>query len=215
MFSKLKDYFTPYRASGPVEFVIAGLGNPGDKYENTRHNIGFMAVDRLCQKHGVSMTKLKYKSLCGDVMLGGRRVLLLKPSTYMNLSGEAVRDALAFYKLGPEQLCVISDDVALPLASIRIRQKGSDGGQKGLKNIIYLLGTDAFTRVRIGIGPKPHPDYNMADFVLSRFTQDDLVQLDPTLDRVVQACELIAAGDTTRAISRYNKTIKPPAEDEA
>ena len=201
MFKKLNPF---YKASGPVEFVVAGLGNPGREYENTRHNMGFWAVDLLARELGFECKKLKFKSLCGDCMAEGKRVLFLKPSTFMNKSGEAVRDALAFYKIPPQRLLVISDDAALPLGKLRIRKKGSDGGQKGLRSIIYLLGDDEFPRIRVGIGAKAHPDMELADWVLGRVTKDEEKALTPVFADVITATKLIIAGKTDEAMNRFN-----------
>ena len=152
---------------GPVEYLVVGLGNPGKKYENTRHNAGFAALDVLAERHGVRMKQLKFKALCGDASLGGRRVLLLKPLTFMNLSGQSVTEAMRFYKIPPERVIILLDDISLAPGRLRIRRKGSDGGQNGMKNIIYLSGSDQFPRIKLGVGKKPHPDYNLADWVLS------------------------------------------------
>lgn len=201
MFKKLNPFF---KASGPVEFIVAGLGNPGREYERTRHNMGYLAVDYMAAKLGFDCKRLKFKSLCGDCLLDGRRVLFLKPSTYMNNSGEAVRDALGFYKLPPEKLIAVSDDAALPFGKLRIRRKGSDGGQKGLRSIIYLLGDDEFPRVRVGIGEKAHPDMEMADWVLGRLTDKELKSLEPVFVDVLEAVKLIVAGKTDEAMNRFN-----------
>lgn len=201
MFKKLNPFF---KASGPVEFIVAGLGNPGREYERTRHNMGYLAVDYMAAKLGFDCKRLKFKSLCGDCLLDGRRVLFLKPSTYMNNSGEAVRDALGFYKLPPEKLIAVSDDAALPFGKLRIRRKGSDGGQKGLRSIIYLLGDDEFPRVRVGIGEKAHPDMEMADWVLGRLTDKELKSLEPVFADVLEAVKLIVAGKTDEAMNRFN-----------
>ena len=154
LFSKKADV-----PAGPVDFLIVGLGNPGKEYDNTRHNAGFMAVDRIAGELGVKIDRLKFKSLCGDGMLAGHRVLLMKPSTFMNLSGQAVQEAAAFYKIPMERVLVFLDDISLEPGHVRIRRKGTDGGHNGLKNIIYLTGSDQFPRVKIGVGAKPHPDY--------------------------------------------------------
>lgn len=205
MFRKAKDFFTGYSASGAIEYIVAGLGNPGRQYEGTRHNAGFLAVDYMADKLHMPMKKLKFKALCGDAMLGGKRVLFLKPSTYMNNSGESVRDAMAFYKIPIEKVIVICDDVALDVGALRIRRKGSDGGQKGLKSIIYLTGRDDFPRIRIGVGKKPHPDMELADWVLSRFTKKDMEQLSPLFPNILEAAELIVGGDVDKAMSHFNQ----------
>jgi PTH1 family peptidyl-tRNA hydrolase len=203
--NRFKDFFTGYSASGPVEYIVAGLGNPGKQYEDTRHNAGFLAVDAMAKDLGFSMTKLKFKSLCGDAMVGGKRVLFLKPSTYMNNSGEAVRDAMAFYKVPPEKLIVISDDVALDVGALRIRRGGSDGGQKGLKSIIYLTGRDDFPRIRMGVGGKPHPDMELADWVTSKLSKKDREQIAGRFGDIQHAVELIVAGEIEKAMGLYNR----------
>ena len=141
--------------------MIVGLGNPGKQYENTRHNAGFLAVDTIAQKHHTDIKRIKFKGLVGECSLGGKKALLLKPSTFMNLSGQSVREAMQFYKLPPEKVLVIFDDINLEPGKLRIRRrKGSDGGHNGMKNIIYLAGSDQFPRIKLGVGKKPHPDYN-------------------------------------------------------
>ena len=191
-------------APGPVEFIIAGLGNPGREYEGTRHNAGFMVLDRLCEKLGADMRRVRFKGVTGDCELGGRHVLLLKPGTFMNLSGQSVLEAMGFYKVPPERTLIIFDDINLPPGKLRVRRKGSDGGHNGMKNIIYLSGSDQFPRIKVGVGQKPHPDFNLADWVLSKFTSADMKELDQALDNACAAAELIIRGDTDRAMNLYN-----------
>ena len=191
-------------APGPVEFLLVGLGNPGKQYELTRHNAGFMALDRIAQKHRGEIRRIRFKGLTGECSLGGRKVLLLKPSTYMNLSGQSVREAMQFYKLPPEKVLVFFDDINLEPGKLRIRRKGSDGGHNGMKNIIYLSGSDQFPRVKLGVGKKPHPEYDLANWVLSRFTKKELEDLDAALDNAAAAAELIVRGDMDRAMNLYN-----------
>lgn len=191
-------------AAGPVEFLVVGLGNPGREYENTRHNAGFMAVDRIAETIGVKIDRLKFKSLCAEGMLSGHRVLLLKPSTFMNLSGQAVQEAASFYKIPPEKTLVFMDDISLEPGHVRIRRKGSDGGHNGIKNIIYLTGSDQFPRVKIGVGAKPHPDYDLAKWVLSRFSADELKALDGVLDHAADMASLILSGRMDEAMNVYN-----------
>ncbi len=190
--------------SGPVEFIIAGLGNPGSRYEHTRHNAGFMAADAIARKFGCRIDRIKYKALCGECMIAGKRVLLMKPSTFMNSSGEALREAMSFYKLPPERTLILLDDISIPFATMRIRKKGSDGGHNGMKSIIYLSGSDEFPRIKLGIGAKPHPDYELADWVLSKFTDRELEEMDKLNSRVCEAAELIVSGDPDRAMNLYN-----------
>ena len=149
--------------SRSVSWLVVFLGNPGLRYEGTRHNAGFMAADAFSRKHGVSITRLRFRSLTATCVLGESSVLLMKPQTYMNLSGEAVGQAARFYKIPPEHVLVVSDDISLPVGGLRIRTGGSAGGHNGLKNIIACLGTEGFPRIRLGVGAPPHPDYDMAD----------------------------------------------------
>ena len=196
-------FFGKNRAAGP-EWLVVGLGNPGEKYENTRHNVGFLTVDELAERARVPVQKLKYRALTNTVELGGARALLMKPVTYMNLSGEAVGQAARFYKIPPERVLVISDDVSLPLGKLRIRKSGSAGGHNGLKNIIQHLGTDQFPRVKIGVGEKPHPDYDMADWVLSRFTGEDLKTITEAVKRAADAVECVVKDGPDKAMNRFN-----------
>ncbi|MDR2909515.1 MAG: aminoacyl-tRNA hydrolase [Oscillospiraceae bacterium] len=199
---------------GPVEYIVAGLGNPGREYEDTRHNAGYLAVEALADMLGVKITRLRFKSLCAECLVAGKKALLLKPATFMNLSGQAVTEALAFYKLPPERLIVICDDIALSQGTVRVRKGGSDGGQKGLKNIIYLLGSDNFPRIRVGIGPKAHPDMDLVDWVIGRFSQEESERLKPALNAAARAAELIAAGNINEAMNRFNrKSIEQKNED--
>ena len=191
-------------AAGPVKFIVVGLGNPGRQYEGTRHNAGFLAVERIAEKHHADIRKIRFKGLVGECRLGGKKVLLLKPSTYMNLSGQSVTEAMRFYKLPPEKVLVLFDDINLEPGKLRIRRKGSDGGHNGMKNIIYLAGSDQFPRVKLGVGKKPHPDYDLADWVLSRFSDKERKELDTALENAAAAAELIAAGDVDRAMNLYN-----------
>lgn len=189
---------------GAVEYIVCGLGNPGTQYENTRHNAGFMAVDTIAEKLGAQVKKLKFKSLTADVNLGGKRCLLMKPTTFMNNSGEAVEEAMSFYKLPPEKLLVLYDDISLDVGRLRIRRKGSDGGHNGIKSIILHLNSDAFPRVKIGVGKKPHPDFNLADWVLSAFKKDEGENLESALAKAADAAELIVCDKTEEAMNRFN-----------
>ena len=196
-------FFDRNRSSG-AEWLVVGLGNPGDKYENTRHNVGFLTVDELAERARVPVQRLKHRALTNTVELGGAKVLLMKPVTYMNLSGEAVRPAADFYKIPPERILVISDDTALDPGKLRIRQKGSAGGHNGLKNIIQHLGTDQFPRVRVGVGQKPHPDYDLADWVLGKFQGEDKKVMDEAVKRAADAVECILKEGADRAMNRFN-----------
>ena len=161
------------KSGAPITHIIVGLGNPGEKYRITRHNAGFLMMDYLAERAGIRVDRSKFKALVGDGEIAGKRVLLMKPQTFMNLSGEAVAEAARFYKIPPENFLVFSDDISLDVGRMRLRQKGSDGGQNGLKNIILQLSSDAFPRLRFGVGKKPHPDYDLASWVLSEFTKDE------------------------------------------
>ncbi|MBQ9516144.1 MAG: aminoacyl-tRNA hydrolase [Ruminococcus sp.] len=189
---------------GSIEYLIVGLGNPGRQYENTRHNAGFIALDYIAEKLSVRVNRIKFKSTVGEAKLAGKRCLLMKPSTFMNLSGQAVTEAMRFYKIPPEKVVILMDDISLDVGNIRIRRKGSDGGQNGMKNIIYLSGSDQFPRVKIGIGKKPHPDYDLKDWVLSRFSAKDQKLIDERLPDIMDAVGLIVNDDIDKAMNLYN-----------
>ena len=190
--------------TGPPEYIIAGLGNIGEKYHNTRHNAGFIMIDAFAEKMGAKFGKHQFKANTATAECGGIRVLLLKPDTYMNLSGQAVTEAMQFYQIPPERVIVIYDDINLGVGELRIRKKGSDGGHNGMKNIIYLSGADTFPRIRVGIGKKPHPDYDLAAWVLSAFSPEELKTLSETADTVCAALPLMLEGKTDLAMNRYN-----------
>ncbi|MBE6830060.1 MAG: aminoacyl-tRNA hydrolase [Ruminococcaceae bacterium] len=190
--------------AGPVEYIVAGLGNPGGKYEGTRHNAGFMALDYIAEKAGARVDRIRFKGLTGTAVIGGKKVLLLKPSTYMNLSGQSVTEAMAFYKLPPEKVIVLFDDVSLKPGRMRIRMKGSDGGQNGMKNIIYLSGSDNFPRIKLGTGAKPNPQWDLADWVLSKLTEADRKALYEAIDHANSSVELMVRGDAAEAMNKYN-----------
>ncbi|MBO5936778.1 MAG: aminoacyl-tRNA hydrolase [Clostridia bacterium] len=198
IFGKKKEF------SSNFDYLIVGLGNPGRQYESTRHNAGFICIDALADKYGIKINKLKFKSLMGEGRIEGRRCLLLKPQTFMNLSGEAVRDAVEFYKIPTENVIVICDDISLDPGKMRIRRKGSHGGQNGMRNIIYHLKDDNFPRIKIGIGAKPNPDYDLADWVLSRFSQSEAKLIKQIADDTVSAVEYMVKGDIDKAMSNYN-----------
>ena len=191
-------------AGGSVEYIIVGLGNPGIQYQDTRHNAGFMAIDTIAEKYGADVKRIKFKSLCGECTMGGKKCLLMKPSTYMNNSGEAVVEAMNFYKLGIENLIVIYDDISLEPSKLRIRRKGSDGGHNGIKSIIYLTGEDTFPRIKIGVGKKPHPQYNLADWVRSNFKSDEIPLIREACQHAAEAAELMVSGKINEAMNKYN-----------
>ena len=189
---------------GPVEWLGVGLGNPGPKYEWTRHNMGFLVIDELAERESIPVQRLKFKALTNTAVIGGRSVLLMKPTTYMNLSGEAVGQAARFYKIPPERVLVISDDVALPQGKLRVRRSGSAGGHNGLKNIIAHLGSDQFPRVKVGVGGKPHPDSDMADWVLSPFTGQDRKAMEEAISRAADAVTLLLDQGVDQAMAKFN-----------
>ncbi len=193
-----------FKKSGGVSWLIVFLGNPGPRYEFTRHNAGFMAADAMAKEKNLSINKLRFKALTAACTIGGQSVLLMKPQTFMNLSGEAVRQAAAFYKIAPEHIIVVSDEISLPIGKLRIRTKGSAGGHNGLKNIIAQLGTEAFPRIRIGVGAPPHPDYDMADWVLSSFKNQDAEDMKAAAARAAQATECYITQGPDRAMNLFN-----------
>ena len=193
-----------FSQSGGVGWMIVFLGNPGARYECTRHNAGFMAADAMAAAKGVAVNRARFHALTAAVTIGGEKVLLMKPQTFMNLSGDAVGEAVRFYKLAPERVLVVSDEVSLPLGRLRVRMKGSAGGHNGLKSIIAALGTDAFPRIRIGVGAPPHPDYDMADWVLSVFRDQDLVDMKAAAKRAAEAAECYITEGPERAMNRFN-----------
>ena len=190
--------------SQPVTYLLVGLGNPGREYTFTRHNTGFLAMDYLSQKLGVTVDRAKFHALCGEAVISGKRVLLMKPQTYMNRSGEAVREAAEFYKIPPENILVLCDDVTLEVGCLRVRRKGSDGGQKGLRSIITEIGSDTFPRVRFGVGAKPHPDYDLAAWVLSEFTKEEQQKLFDAFVRSYDGILSFLAGDMETAVRLCN-----------
>lgn len=187
-----------------IDWLIVGLGNPGEKYQFTRHNCGWLTVDNLAAKYSLKLTRLKFKSLCAPAEISGAKCLVMKPTTMMNASGEAVVEAMNYYKIPIERVLVICDDISLEPGKLRIKRKGSDGGQKGLRSIIYLSGQDGFPRIKIGIGAKPHPDYDLAAWVLSRFSASEEKAMNEAFDKAVSAVELIVDGKIDEAMNRFN-----------
>ena len=192
------------KALAPITHIIVGLGNPGDKYANTRHNAGFMMMDYISEKCSAPVNRSKYHALVGECMIAGKRVLLMKPQTFMNLSGDAVREAATFYKIEPRNIIVLSDDVNLDVGRMRVRKSGSDGGQKGLRSIIERMGSDNFPRVRFGVGKKPHPDYDMADWVLGSFSAEDKKALSECFSTAFDGIGKIILGDVDGAMQICN-----------
>ena len=203
IFKKLESERTP-APQGAVEYIICGLGNPGTQYEGTRHNIGFMTIDTLCEKYKLDCKKLRFKSLTCDAMISGKRCLIMKPTTFMNNSGEAVTEAMSFYKIPPERTIIVFDDISLEPGKLRIRRKGSDGGHNGIKSIIYISGSDMFPRIKMGVGAKPHPDYNLADWVLGHFKKEQAEALETAMDNAVSSIELMVGGKMNEAMNKFN-----------
>ena len=191
-------------AGGKIEYIVVGLGNPGREYERTRHNAGFMAMDYIAERAGVSVNKARFSSLTAEAVIAGKRVLLLKPQTFMNLSGEAVSSAAGFYKIAPENIVVISDDVSLDVGRVRVRRKGSHGGQNGLRSIQNHLGSEDYQRIKIGVGAKPSPDYDLASWVLSRFGDADMKLMGECHPRVYDGLCRILEGNTEDAMQICN-----------
>ena len=191
------------KKSGGVQWLLVCLGNPGKEYANTRHNIGFLAADALEKRTGVKFNKLKYRALTGEVTLGGQRVLVVKPQTYMNLSGEAVKLAGRFYKIPPDHILVLYDDVSLPLGKLRIRASGSAGGHNGIKNIIAHLGTDAFPRIKVGVGA-PQREDGLVDWVIGSFTASERKVVDAAIDKALDAAECVIEKGVSEAQNRFN-----------
>ncbi len=191
-------------SKGGAEWIVAFLGNPGLKYNGTRHNAGFMAADAMEKKLGVSINKMRFKALTQTVDIGGKKVLLMKPQTFMNLSGDAIVQAANFYKVLPERVLVVSDETALPIGRLRIRRGGSAGGHNGLKSVIARLGTDQFPRIRLGVGDKPHPDYDMADWVLSAFKGQDAADMELVAKKAADAVECYITEGADRAMNKFN-----------
>lgn len=196
--------FGKSKFGGSTEYLVVGLGNPDKKYENTRHNAGWLAVDYIADKYNCKVNKIKYKSFVGECTIGGAKVMLMKPTTYMNNSGQAVVEAMNFYKIPPENVIVIFDDISLDVGKMRIRSKGSDGGQKGMRSIIYLSGKDNFPRIKIGIGAKPNPNWDLADWVLSKFSDKELSDIKDMFENSAKAVELIVNGNIDRAMNLFN-----------
>lgn len=189
---------------GTPEFIVVGLGNPGNKYTYTRHNSGFLCLDMLSQKLNFRIDRLKFKSLICDTKINGHRCIVMKPQTFMNNSGEAIRECANFYKIKPENIIVIYDDISLDVGKLRIRRKGTDGGHNGIKSIIYHLNSDQFPRIKLGCGKKPHPDYDLIDWVISEFKKDELKALEPALENACKAIELLLDNQIDKAMNLYN-----------
>ena len=193
-----------FQKSGSVQWMLVGLGNPGGEYAKTRHNVGFRTVELLAKQAGVKIDRARCRAFVRQCELAGKKVLLVKPQTYMNNSGEAVWLAAQYYKIPKERILVISDDISLPVGRIRVRESGSAGGHNGLKSIIQHLGSEAFPRVKIGVGAKPHPDYDLASWVLSNFTPDEEKLLAPAIENAAAAALEILQNGVPSAANKYN-----------
>jgi PTH1 family peptidyl-tRNA hydrolase len=190
--------------TGAPEYILVGLGNPGKKYEFTRHNAGYLCLDALAQNQHIKINRIKFKSLTGETTIAGHRCLLLKPQTFMNNSGEAVREAADFYKIPAEKILVIFDDTTLSFGNLRIRRNGSDGGHNGLKSIVTHIKSNQFPRIKIGIGTKPHPEMELANWVLSSFNKKELTELRSTVEKAHEALELMVEGNFEKAMAKFN-----------
>ena len=189
----------------PLTYIVVGLGNPGDEYKLTRHNIGFLAIDYIAEKCGVRIDRVKFHALTTEARIGGARVLLMKPTTFMNNSGVAIGEAATFYKVPPENVIVLHDEISFAPGLFRIRRKGSAGGHNGLKSIIAQLGSDAFPRVKIGVGQKPSPDYDLVNWVLGKFPKADLDLIGAKYPDIYSSVELMVMGKIDEAMNKYSK----------
>lgn len=192
------------KPQGNIEYIIVGLGNPEKEYERTRHNAGFMAIDFLASKLGVKVDRAKFQALVGEAVICDKRVLLMKPQTSMNLSGNAVIEAARFYKIAPENVIVLSDDITLDVGRLRVRRKGTHGGHNGLRSIEARLSSQEYQRIKIGIGAKPHPDYDLVNWVLGNFSSDDIAKLNENFEKLYEGLCKMVLGDTESAMQLCN-----------
>lgn len=192
------------QTTGKPEYLIVGLGNPDRKYLNTRHNAGFMAIDMIAKEYNTDLNRIKFQSVCSLVTIEGKNCLLMKPTTYMNNSGKAVAEAMNFYKIPVENIIVIYDDISLEPSKLRIRRKGSDGGHNGIKSIIYLTNSDNFPRIKLGVGRKPHPDYDLASWVLSEFSPEDMEKMKISCSNAVKCVQLMVQDKINEAMNKFN-----------
>lgn len=205
IFKKLEAERAATGGNSPITHLLVGLGNPGKQYTYTRHNVGFLCMDALCQTYGFSVDRAKFDALVGEATIAGARVLCMKPQTFMNASGQAVEAAAHFYKIPTEHIIVMCDDINLPVGGVRVRGKGSDGGQRGIRSIIGMLGSDNFPRIRVGVGQKPHPDYDLADWVLSTFPPSELDKIKSLYPIVADGIEWLLKGDLDKAMQTCNR----------
>lgn len=192
------------RSGGKIEYIIAGLGNPGMEYDNTRHNAGFNVLDTLSEQLGENINRLKFKGKTAEAFINGKRCLLLKPTTYMNNSGESIVQAMEFYKIDIAHVIIVCDDISLDAGKLRIRRKGSHGGHNGLRSICELTGSDDFPRIKIGVGKKPHPDYDLAKWVLGKFDKEDAEKIKASAENACECIKLMVQGKTDEAMNKYN-----------
>ena len=192
------------KKSGKIEYIIVGLGNFGMQYDGTRHNAGFFVIDMLAERCGTEISRLKFKSKTAETVIEGKKCLLMKPVTYMNNSGEAVVEAMNFYKIKPEKVIIVYDDVSLDVGRLRIRRKGSHGGHNGMRSIIDLSGSEDFPRIKMGVGKKPHPDYDLAKWVLGKFRAEDVEKLKTSAENACESLKLMVSGRTDEAMNKYN-----------
>lgn len=204
IFSKLNLKTYEQNKTGPISYIIAGLGNPGSRYKNTRHNVGFRAIEYIAKCVNIEVKQIKFKSLYGVCKLNNKNVLLIKPQTFMNNSGEAITEAMSFYKIPPQNTIIIFDDISLDIGKMRIRRKGSDGGHNGMKNIIYLSGKDTFPRIKVGVGKKPNPNWDLADWVLSDFNKEDNDIIEKEFDKIYQAVNFLVDDKIDEAMNKFN-----------
>ena len=196
--------FTKQSNSGNIDYLIVGLGNPGKKYETTRHNAGFICIDKISDEEKIDVKKLKFHALIGDGYINSHKVILMKPQTMMNNSGQAIKECATFYKIPVENIIVIYDDISLEPGKLRIRRKGSAGGHNGIKSIISHLGSENFPRLKIGVGAKPHPDYDLVDWVLGSFPKDQLKSINDACENAYNAIKIMLTGDIDAAMSKFN-----------
>lgn len=193
------------RSPSKPEFIIAGLGNPGKQYEYSRHNAGFLCLDIICNRYAVKTDRLKFRALTGLAEIEGHSCLLMRPQTFMNNSGDAIKEAADFYKIPPENVLVIYDDISLNAGTLRIRRKGSAGGHNGIKSIIAQLGSDNFPRMKLGVGERKEPDSDLKDHVLGKFSKEDLAMMRQTMEKAAEALPLILAGNIEEAMNKYSR----------
>ena len=205
LFAKISSGNTTATPKAPIEYLIVGLGNPGREYERTRHNAGFMTMDVLARRLGVRCDRARFHALTAEAQIDGKGVLIMLPQTQMNGSGEAVREAAAFYKIPPEKIIVVCDDVNFDVGKLRVRRDGTDGGQKGVRDIIYQMSSDKFPRIKVGVGKKPHPDYDIKDWVLGKFPKEDEKEIEQSISLAAEAAQCIVKRDIPTAMNRYNK----------